>query len=116
MNWTTYVGAEAPQSNRNTFEHFCLFALIAICGVRREVLQKLQMTGAGSEPNILARVRGFSLGLRGLLTIVAAESSVGPIYFHSGVQLRSIGTLGKSAAKIHLETRQLPRYLVANSI
>lgn len=39
-------------------------------------------------------------------------SSVIPIYFLGGIQLLSIGVLGEYIAKIYLETKQRPRYLI----
>ncbi len=39
-------------------------------------------------------------------------SSVIPIYFLGGIQLLSIGVLGEYIAKIYLETKRRPRYLI----
>ena len=39
-------------------------------------------------------------------------SSIIPIYFLGGVQLLSIGVLGEYVAKIYLETKRRPRYIV----
>lgn len=43
-------------------------------------------------------------------------SSVVPIYFLGGIQLLSIGILGEYVAKIYLETKQRPRYVIEKSI
>jgi glycosyltransferase involved in cell wall biosynthesis len=43
-------------------------------------------------------------------------SSVIPIYFLGGIQLLSIGVLGEYIAKIYLETKQRPRYLIEKVI
>jgi glycosyltransferase involved in cell wall biosynthesis len=43
-------------------------------------------------------------------------SSVIPIYFLGGIQLLSIGVLGEYVAKIYLETKRRPRYLIEKSI
>jgi glycosyltransferase involved in cell wall biosynthesis len=42
-------------------------------------------------------------------------SSVIPIYFLGGVQLLSIGILGEYVAKLYLETKQRPRYFIAET-
>jgi len=39
-------------------------------------------------------------------------SSVIPIYFLGGIQLLSIGVLGEYIAKIYLESKQRPRYII----
>jgi glycosyltransferase involved in cell wall biosynthesis len=43
-------------------------------------------------------------------------SSVVPIYFLGGIQLLSIGVLGEYIAKIYLETKRRPRFIVEKSI
>ena len=43
-------------------------------------------------------------------------SSVVPIYFLGGIQLLSIGILGEYVAKIYLETKQRPRYIIEKSL
>jgi len=43
-------------------------------------------------------------------------SSVIPIYFLGGIQLLSIGVLGEYVAKIYLETKRRPRFLIEKSI
>ena len=43
-------------------------------------------------------------------------SSVVPIYFLGGIQLLSIGILGEYVAKIYLETKQRPRYVIEKSL
>ena len=43
-------------------------------------------------------------------------SSVVPIYFLGGVQLLSIGVLGEYVAKIYLETKRRPRYIIERII
>lgn len=43
-------------------------------------------------------------------------SSVIPIYFLGGIQLLSIGVLGEYIAKIYLETKRRPRYLVEKTV
>lgn len=43
-------------------------------------------------------------------------SSVIPIYFLGGIQLLSIGVLGEYVAKIYLETKRRPRYLIEKVI
>ena len=43
-------------------------------------------------------------------------SSVVPIYFLGGIQLLSIGVLGEYLAKIYLETKRRPRYVIEKSI
>lgn len=43
-------------------------------------------------------------------------SSVIPIYFLGGVQLLSVGVLGEYVAKIYLETKRRPRYIIEKII
>jgi polyisoprenyl-phosphate glycosyltransferase len=43
-------------------------------------------------------------------------SSVIPIYFLSGTQLLSIGVLGEYIAKIYMETKRRPRFLIENMV
>lgn len=43
-------------------------------------------------------------------------SSVIPIYFLGGIQLLSIGVLGEYVAKIYLETKRRPRFLIEKSV
>ena len=43
-------------------------------------------------------------------------SSVVPIYFLGGIQVLSIGILGEYVAKIYLETKQRPRYVIEKSL
>lgn len=43
-------------------------------------------------------------------------SSVIPIYFLSGIQLLSIGVLGEYVAKIYMETKRRPRFLIENVV
>ncbi|MBT9566870.1 MAG: glycosyltransferase family 2 protein [Thiobacillus sp.] len=43
-------------------------------------------------------------------------SSIIPIYFLGGIQLLSIGVLGEYVAKIYLETKRRPRYLIEKVI
>jgi len=42
-------------------------------------------------------------------------SSVIPIYFLGGIQLLSLGILGEYVAKLYLETKQRPRYFIAET-
>jgi glycosyltransferase involved in cell wall biosynthesis len=46
------------------------------------------------------------------VTIPGWASSVIPIYFLGGIQLLSLGVLGEYVAKIYLETKRRPRYLI----
>jgi hypothetical protein len=39
-------------------------------------------------------------------------STVVPIYFLGGIQLLSLGVIGEYLAKIYMETKRRPRYLV----
>jgi polyisoprenyl-phosphate glycosyltransferase len=43
-------------------------------------------------------------------------STVAPIYFLGGVQLLALGVVGEYAAKIYLETKQRPSFLIEESI
>ena len=43
-------------------------------------------------------------------------SSVVPVYFLGGIQLLSIGILGEYVAKIYMETKRRPRYIVERVI
>jgi len=43
-------------------------------------------------------------------------SSVVPIYFLGGIQLLSTGILGEYVAKIYMETKRRPRYIVERMI
>ena len=56
----------------------------------------------------------------GTLVLKAAipgwASSVVPIYFLGGIQLLSIGILGEYVAKIYLETKRRPRYIIEQVI
>jgi hypothetical protein len=48
--------------------------------------------------------------------IPGRASSVVPIYFLGGIQLRSIGILGEYVSKIYMETKRCPRYFVEKII
>ena len=56
----------------------------------------------------------------GTLVLKAAipgwASSVVPIYFLGGIQLLSIGILGEYVAKIYMETKRRPRYIIERTI
>lgn len=43
-------------------------------------------------------------------------SSVVPIYFLGGIQLLSLGIIGEYVAKIYLETKQRPRYIIESRV
>lgn len=43
-------------------------------------------------------------------------SSVVPIYFLGGIQLLSLGIIGEYVAKIYLETKQRPRYIIETKV
>ncbi len=43
-------------------------------------------------------------------------SSVVPIYFLGGIQLLSMGIIGEYVAKIYLETKQRPRYIIETKV
>ncbi len=43
-------------------------------------------------------------------------SSVVPIYFLGGIQLLSLGIIGEYVAKIYLETKQRPRYIIETRV
>ena len=49
-------------------------------------------------------------------TVPGWASSVLPIYFLGGVQLLSIGILGEYVAKIYMETKRRPRYLIEKAL
>ena len=43
-------------------------------------------------------------------------STVIPVYFLGGIQLLSVGIIGEYIAKIYLETKRRPRYIIEKSV
>lgn len=48
--------------------------------------------------------------------VLDRASSVVPVYFLGGIELLSIGILGAYVAKIYLETKRRPRYIIEKTI
>ena len=77
------------------------------------------ITGLGfliSLASLLFTVWAIAARLSGAYTVPGWASTVIPIYFLGGIQLLAIGIMGEYLAKIYLETKKRPRFIVEKTI